>query len=104
IDGEQRPLEDDTAINLRVAIGDPALAIGTDAGEAVIFAAAPDRVGIEEPERRGKSSGGQVDVDVGLLQAQFADQMNGRVKVTVELTALDHLVGVACAIELELID
>ena len=42
IDGEERSLEDDVFVSLRVAIGDPALARGADAGEVVVVAIAPD--------------------------------------------------------------
>ena len=100
---EQRALFDHPAINLRVAIGDPALAVGADAGEAVVLAAAPDRIGIEQPEWRRISSGREVDVKVGLFRAQFADQMDGGVEVAVELASFDDLVRVAGAVELELV-
>src|SRR6266536_3838666 len=100
---KQWPLFDDPAIQLRVAISNPALAISTEACEAVIVAAAPDRIGIEQPERRGISSGGEIDVDVRLFRTQFADQMNCRIKVAVEVASGNDLVGIAGSIKFELV-
>src|ERR1700681_2204206 len=66
---EQRALFDHPAIDLRVAIGDPALAVAADAGEAVVVSTAPNRIGIEQPEWRRISSGSEVDVEIGLSSA-----------------------------------
>src|SRR5579862_7221793 len=69
----------------------------------MIFTATPDRIGIEQPEWRRVSSCREVDIDVWLFRAQLSDEMNGGVEVAVEFAARDDLVGVACAIELELV-
>src|ERR1700733_7272634 len=100
---EQRTLFDHPAINLRVAIADPALAIGTHSGETVIVATTPNGIGIEKPKRRRISSSGEVHVEVWLFRAQFADQMDSGVKVAVELTSFDDLVCVARDVKLKLI-
>ena len=52
VEREQRAEADDAAVRVRVAIGDPSLAIAADAGERVVIAAAPDRIGRDQPERR----------------------------------------------------
>src|ERR1700736_5611754 len=70
---EQRALFDHPAIDLRVAIGDPALPVAPDAGEAVVVATTPNRIGIEQPEWRRIGSGGEVHIKVWSLFAQFAD-------------------------------
>jgi len=78
----------DFVIGIAVAIGDPALAVCTNAGELRVVASAPDGVGIEQPEGRRPCSRGQVDVEVGLQSAQVADQMNRRIEVGTESAAL----------------
>src|ERR1700729_1766248 len=94
IHGEQRTLFDHPAIDLRVAIGNPALAVGADASEAVVLAATPNRIGVEQPKWGRIRSSREVDVDVGLLRAQFSDEMDGRIEIAVELTSRDYLVCV----------
>lgn len=104
IQREERTLFDDPAIELGVTISDPALAIRADASETVVVASTPDRIGVEQPERRGIGSGCKVDVEIGLFRAQFSDEMNGGVEVAVKLAARNDLVGIAGAIEFELVD
>src|SRR5579872_3429686 len=70
---EQWTILNNLAIDLRVAIGDPALAIRTHAREAVVFATTPDRIGVEQPEWRRICSRREVDVEVRFLRAQFTD-------------------------------
>ncbi len=67
---------DDFVMNVVVLVGNPALALGRGAGnERMILAAAPDRIRIQQPERRRPGAGGLVDVNVRLERAQFADQL-----------------------------
>src|ERR1700676_816128 len=100
---EERALFDHPAIDLRVAIGDPALPVAPDAGEAVVVATTPNRIGIEQPEWRRIGSGGEGDVEIGLFCAQFSNQVDGGVTVAVELASLDHFVRIASPVELELV-
>ena len=100
---KERAVFDDMTIDIGIAISDPALAIPADAREAVIIAAAPDGIRVEQPEWRRVCSCCEVDIDVRPLPAQFADQMDRRVEVAVELAALDYFVGISRAVELELV-
>ena len=93
VEREQRAEADDAAVGVGVAVGDPALAVAADAGELVVLAAAPDRVGGAQPERRRPGAGRQVDEQVGPDGAQVADQGDGRGEVAVERAARRDLVG-----------
>ena len=104
VEGEEWAAANDVFVGLCIAIGDPALAGSADAGEVMVFAAAPDGVGIEEPEGRGCSAGGEVDEDGGLLLPEALNEMDGGVEVAVEGAAGEDSVGVAGAVELELVD
>jgi len=104
IDGVERPRRYHVPEGIRIAISDPFLPPGADSGKAVILAAAPDGIRVTQPEGRWIGARGEIDVQVGPRLPQIADEVNGSVEIAVELASGAHLVGVAGAIELELID
>lgn len=66
---------DHFVMHIIILVGNPAFAFGGGAiHKGMVFAAAPDGIRIKEPERRGPSAGGLVDVDVGPQRAQFGDE------------------------------
>ncbi len=66
----ERAVDDDMFVRVGVAIGDPALAIGADAEESVVFAAAPDRIGIQQPERRRIRAGGEIHIKIAAFASE----------------------------------
>src|SRR5271156_4109112 len=94
----------DFVISVGIAVGNPALAVGPDSGKVGVVATAPDRVGIEEPERRRVGSGGEIDEKVGLQPAKVTDEMKRSVEVAAEGASLDDLIDISGAVKLELID
>src|ERR1019366_7987428 len=91
-------------VSISVAIGDPLFSPGTDAEKVVVSPTSPDRVGVAQPEGRRIGSGRQVDEEVGLQVTQLSNQMDGGCKITLELAAGNNAIGVARAIELELVE
>src|SRR5581483_821816 len=83
--------------------GDPAFPVRSDTGYAVILSAAPGGVRIPQPEGRGKGAGRQVNVDIRLLLADFADQVDHRIQVAIERASREDRVRVAGSIKFELI-
>src|SRR6185312_16249815 len=75
-----------------------------DAREVVIVAAAPDRIGVSQPERRRIRPRREIHVQVRLLGPQLANQMNRRVEIAVERTPERGARCIAGAVDLELID
>ena len=90
-------------VGIGIAIRNPLLTLRSHAQEIVVFAAAPDRVGIAQPEWRGIRARRQVDVKVGLQRSQFADQVNRCREIAVEVAARNDAIRVPRAIELELV-
>src|SRR5690348_2877118 len=91
-------------VGIAVAIGDPLLAIGADAGKIVVLTTAPDRVGVAEPEGRWIRARREVHVEIRLLGAELLDEMDCRVEVAVERAPRKRARRVAGAVELELVD
>src|SRR5271165_222522 len=104
IEREESAAFDDFVVRVSVAVSDPALAVGPDSGKVGVVAAAPDGVGVEEPEGRRIGSGSEIDEQVGLQPAKVADQVKRCVKVAAERASLDYLIDVSGAVEFELID
>ena len=99
----QRPHLHHALVGVGVAIGDPSFAICSHARRRIILAAAPDRVRMHHPERRRPRARREIDKQVRLRCAQFADQMDHRGKIAVEPAARKHRVHISRSIKLELV-
>src|SRR5580692_3876737 len=69
----------------------------------MVFAAAPDGIGMQQPERRGPGAGSLIDVNVRLERAQFGDQFEHGFKIAQSRPGVVVAVD-ADAVEFELID
>ena len=99
----ERAAADDVLVCRAIAIGDPLLPIRSDAREVMVLSAAPDRIGVTEPEGRRVRARREIDVDFGLLGAELLYQVNRRVEVAVECATGKRPRGVSRSIKLELI-
>src|SRR6185503_16203831 len=88
---------------LRVAVRDPAFAVGSYTCVVVIIPATPDRIRMHHPERRRPRSRRQIDKEIRLHRSKLPNQMNHCREITVKPTPLEDRISVPRPIKLELI-
>src|SRR5208282_1351049 len=72
--------------------------------KAVIFPAAPNRIGIAQPVRRRVSARGEIHKNIRLQRAPFSHEADRGMEVAIEFASWKNAVHVARAINFELID
>ena len=77
----QRPPLHHVLIGLHIAVGQPLLAPRSRALKIMIRPAPPRGIHIQQPERRWPGSGGLVDENVGIPDAQIRHQLQHRITI-----------------------